>query len=313
MPGYEVEYKVQVQSYGWQDWRTTENGTDISDAAVAGMVGKSKRLEAIEIKVVKTSDETAAEKSALSAVETAEASKSQDDIDSAEALADEVDVESVKTALTERLDAIDASGSDDDSTDLAVSAVTVKSLKVIAVTFNRAPGNQSAITATVKRNGSSISFTSSWNKSGTIMTLSSPATLAYGNYTVDVTNGSVDLGSNIVNINYQKITTIDIVSDFGAVNPYTKAYALCKLYDQYGNDITCEDIYNELSFECQLGTITFDDGLLTLTAYSDSLGLPDYVSTRVTAKDTTSGALLVKTVNIDRKIDEVGDFTLGRP
>lgn len=51
LSGYEVKYRVHQQSYGWTDWVTTENGTDIASASQAGVTGKSKRLEAVEIKI----------------------------------------------------------------------------------------------------------------------------------------------------------------------------------------------------------------------------------------------------------------------
>jgi hypothetical protein len=54
MPGFEVQYTTQVQDYGWQDWVTSTNDTSIDDAALSGTVGKAKRLEAIEIRIVKT-------------------------------------------------------------------------------------------------------------------------------------------------------------------------------------------------------------------------------------------------------------------
>jgi hypothetical protein len=53
MPGYEVKYRVHVQSKGWLAWQTTANGTDISKAAIAGTTGQSRRVEAIEIEIVK--------------------------------------------------------------------------------------------------------------------------------------------------------------------------------------------------------------------------------------------------------------------
>lgn len=56
LPGYDVQYRAQVQTYGWQDWVTTPNGTDIDDAALCGTVGKAKRLEAIQIRIVKHID-----------------------------------------------------------------------------------------------------------------------------------------------------------------------------------------------------------------------------------------------------------------
>lgn len=67
MPGYEVQYEVQGQTYGWsQGWVTTQNDTAIDDAALAGTVGKAKRLEAIKIKLVKVAPDVAS----MSAVNT---------------------------------------------------------------------------------------------------------------------------------------------------------------------------------------------------------------------------------------------------
>ena len=46
---YEIKYKVQMQTYGWTAWQSTRTGTAIADAAIVGMPGKGKRIEAIEI------------------------------------------------------------------------------------------------------------------------------------------------------------------------------------------------------------------------------------------------------------------------
>jgi uncharacterized protein YjdB len=53
LTGYAVKYRVYVQCIGWMEWQTTQNGTSISDAAVAGTTGKSLRIEAVEIEIVK--------------------------------------------------------------------------------------------------------------------------------------------------------------------------------------------------------------------------------------------------------------------
>jgi uncharacterized protein YjdB len=55
LPGYEVQYRAHVQNLGWLPWQTTTNGTDIKTAAVAGTTGQSRRLEAIEVRIVKIS------------------------------------------------------------------------------------------------------------------------------------------------------------------------------------------------------------------------------------------------------------------
>ena len=51
--GYSVKYRVHVQKYGWMDWQKTNNGTSIDSAAIAGTMGKSLRIEAIEITLQK--------------------------------------------------------------------------------------------------------------------------------------------------------------------------------------------------------------------------------------------------------------------
>jgi len=53
LTGYEVEYRAYVQGKGWLTWQTTANGTEISKATVAGTTGKSLRVEAFEVKIVK--------------------------------------------------------------------------------------------------------------------------------------------------------------------------------------------------------------------------------------------------------------------
>lgn len=55
LPGYAIKYRVHQQTYGWSDWYITKNGTDIANAPAAGVTGKSKRLEAVEIKLVRVS------------------------------------------------------------------------------------------------------------------------------------------------------------------------------------------------------------------------------------------------------------------
>jgi uncharacterized protein YjdB len=53
LPGYEVQYEVHGQNYGWSEgWKTAENGTAIADAPLAGTEHQSLRIEAIAIRVV---------------------------------------------------------------------------------------------------------------------------------------------------------------------------------------------------------------------------------------------------------------------
>lgn len=54
MPGYEVQYRVHVQSLGWLQWQTSANGTAVGSAGIAGTVGRKLRVEAVQIRIVKT-------------------------------------------------------------------------------------------------------------------------------------------------------------------------------------------------------------------------------------------------------------------
>lgn len=53
LPGYKVSYRAHVQKYGWMKWQTTANGASLSSAGIAGTVGKSLRMEAVEINIEK--------------------------------------------------------------------------------------------------------------------------------------------------------------------------------------------------------------------------------------------------------------------
>jgi uncharacterized repeat protein (TIGR02543 family) len=53
LDGYEVQYRAFVQGKGWLGWQTTVNGTGIGAGAIAGTVGQSRRLEALEVRIVK--------------------------------------------------------------------------------------------------------------------------------------------------------------------------------------------------------------------------------------------------------------------
>ncbi len=80
MPGYAIKYRAHVQSIGWQAAVETENGMGINESAEAGTNGKGLRMEALQIQIVKTDVEKAAEIKAINAVNLAESSKLATDI-----------------------------------------------------------------------------------------------------------------------------------------------------------------------------------------------------------------------------------------
>jgi uncharacterized protein YjdB len=54
LSGYTVKYRVHVENYGWMDWQSTKNGTDIENAMIAGTTGQGLRIEAVEIIIEKS-------------------------------------------------------------------------------------------------------------------------------------------------------------------------------------------------------------------------------------------------------------------
>jgi Predicted protease len=56
--GYSVRYRVHVQKKGWMDWKTAANGKALSATPIAGTMGQSLRVEAVEITIVKTGSQT---------------------------------------------------------------------------------------------------------------------------------------------------------------------------------------------------------------------------------------------------------------
>jgi uncharacterized protein YjdB len=129
LPGYAVKYQAHVQSIGWQAPVTVNNGTDISDATIAGTTGQSKRVEAIKIEIVKTDAEKQAEVAAINAVAQAQASQAQADITAATTAVQAVQDTTENAALTAQLAAITPA--------LAVSSVSAINDKAIQIKFTQ--------------------------------------------------------------------------------------------------------------------------------------------------------------------------------
>ena len=55
LEGFEIKYRAHVQGYGWMDWITADDSTDVT-SNFAGTKGECKRIEAIEVLILKTSD-----------------------------------------------------------------------------------------------------------------------------------------------------------------------------------------------------------------------------------------------------------------
>ena len=56
LEGFEIKYRAHVQGYGWMDWVTADDSTDVT-SNFAGTKGECKRIEAIEVLILKTAEE----------------------------------------------------------------------------------------------------------------------------------------------------------------------------------------------------------------------------------------------------------------
>lgn len=54
MPGYSVRYRAHVQQLGWLPWQQTADGGTLASAGIAGTTGRSLRVEAVQIELVRT-------------------------------------------------------------------------------------------------------------------------------------------------------------------------------------------------------------------------------------------------------------------
>jgi hypothetical protein len=305
MPGYGIKYQVHVQKIGWMDSVETDNGTDITAAAIAGTVGKGLRIEAVRIELVKTDAEKAAEVTAINAVEIAEASGMTVDTDAAtKAIADVQDTVE-NASLTARINALNAP--------ITVSSVKATSTNSFAVALSAAPLDTSTYTFTVLSGTTPVTMTPSWSADGATATLASASNLPAGTYTVDVKNGTTDLGTTSVTITEQKIASIKITSTTLAVqtaNGIQTGYASYKVLDQYGTDITTLPLANTITFQTGVGGINASNGEITIKP-SANMNLITFPTVEIMAYDLTSGISTSATLKTSTQLGTLSSFVLG--
>jgi uncharacterized protein YjdB len=305
MPGYGIKYQVHVQNIGWMDSVETDNGTDITAAAIAGTVGKGLRIEAVRIELVKTDAEKAAEVTAINAVEIAEASGMTVDTDAAtKAIADVQDTVE-NASLTARINALNAP--------ITVSSVKATSTNSFAVALSAAPLDTSTYTFTVLSGTTPVTMTPSWSADGATATLTSASNLPAGTYTVDVKNVTTDLGTTSVTITEQKIASIKITSTTLAVqtaNGIQTGYASYKVLDQYGTDITTLPLANTITFQTGVGGINASNGEITIKP-SANMNLITFPTVEIMAYDLTSGISTSATLKTSTQLGTLSSFVLG--
>jgi hypothetical protein len=314
LPGYAVKYQAHVQSIGWQAPVTVNNGTDISDATIAGTTGLSKRVEALKIEIVKTDAEKTAEVTAINAVAQAQASKATADITAATTAVQAVLDTTENAALTAQIAAITA------NTKITVSSVTATAANTIQVKLSSAPADTSKVTFATTNGGTPVTTTTTWDATNTVATLTASSNFADGTYAVDVNNNGTDLGSNNVTITDQAVAKITITSSTLSVNPSTGVgYATYKVYDQYGADITNTILGNDITWTPGVGTLdttNTKNGTIVINPVTVNgnvtTPLSAYTSAVINGYDTDDYVTTSATLNVSESTGVLSNITLNK-
>lgn len=321
--GASITYQVQGQTYGWQSAK--------SDGALAGTVGQAKRLEAIKITLsgmpgYSVQYKVQGQTYGWQDWKTTENGTSISDA----ALAGTV-------GQAKRLEAIEIKIVPDQTpvtTPLAVSSVTASAANSVAVTFNHAPDDTSALAfAVANASSTAVPTTVTWSPDNTVATLTDSANFPVGSYTVDVKNGTTDLGSNTVSFSTQKVAkivfpnnTLSVVpsnlkeSDGTTDNPYDNdGITSYKVYDQYGVDITDTTLGNNLTWTVGIGTpdtALTKDGVLVIDPLKATDGtittpLSFYQSATINVYDNTSYTQASTTMTVSQSAGTISNLTLN--
>ncbi len=157
-----------------------------------------------------------------------------------------------------------------------------------------------------------ITVTPTWN--GGVATLTTASDLPANTYTVDVKNGTTDLGTTSVTVTDEKIASIKITSTTLAVqtvNNIQTGYASYKVLDQYGADITSSAIANDITFQSGVGTVSGSNGEITITP-STNMNLITFPTINITAYDSTSAINTSASLTTSTQEGTLSNFVLGK-
>ncbi|GCD09753.1 cell wall-binding repeat-containing protein [Clostridium tagluense] len=179
--------------------------------------------------------------------------------------------------------------------DSAAVTVTNNGAKSFKATFSAEVTDTSKVVFTVKQGLSAVkSLTVVWNTAKTEATLNNTSNLPIGEYTVNVVNGTTDLGTTKLSVVEQKIAKINITSTKLGINNSVRknsndfgvGFVTYQVLDQFGNDITQAPIANSLTFKCGLGNVEGKNGVIKLTP---NMNILQFTSVTISAFDSGSG------------------------
>lgn len=202
---------------------------------------------------------------------------------------------------------------------VSVQSVAAASATSITVQFSAAPADISKVTFNVTNTGAPVTVTATWDSTKTVATLTGAANFAEGTYTVDVQNGTTDLGSSTVSITQQKIAKINITSTKLAVTQPSNVtttggigYATFTVFDQYGNDITGSYLANNITWTTGVGSITVpSSGVLQVTPNANT-NILTFSTVVITGYDSSSGVSTSGTLNTSTAAGTLSSMTLNK-
>ncbi|MGV8983128.1 cell wall-binding repeat-containing protein [Clostridium sp.] len=227
------------------------------------------------------------------------------------------------TVAQSTADAVEALKSATNVGELKVSAVSAISASAIKVAFNKAPSDTSKVVIEVKKGTTPVTMVAAWNNANTEATLTGTSNLAEGSYTVNVMDGTTDLGTSTVVITKQKVAKIEILGDTVAVAPTTTVddkmvpghgYVSYKVLDQYGVDITSLSLASKsnINWNSSIGSVDASKGLLDIKSYSDTVLLTQYTSTIITAINQDSNISTSSTLKVSLSQGTLSDIKLNK-
>ncbi|MGK0466944.1 MAG: hypothetical protein ACJAX4_002234 [Clostridium sp.] len=211
---------------------------------------------------------------------------------------------------TSAADAIEAVKSD---AVVGVESVSAISANDISVKFSKVPEDASNLTFEVAQAGNDVVVTTGWDTTGTIATLKKDTKFTSGTYTVNVMDGTTDLGTSDVTITEQKVAKINITSSKLGVTGNGDdqlGYATYNMLDQYGVDITNGALANNVQFQSGVGTVEARKGLLTVTPATGLNLMTFNAGVTITANDTSTGVSGSATLEVTSQVGTLSSIEL---
>ncbi|WP_019851358.1 cell wall-binding repeat-containing protein [Desulfitobacterium sp. PCE1] len=208
-----------------------------------------------------------------------------------------------------------------------VESVKAAAANAFKVKFTKAPADTEKVTFEVKNVGTAMTTTVNWNEAKTEANLVYSANFPQGDYTVAVKEGTKELGSFELKIEQQKVAKIEVTSDVLSIditgyNDGTNAdagrgngYAVYKVLDQYGIDITNLPMANNITWNVGIGeldTAKTRDGLIVIKQGASGLPLLSYPTCVISGYDQSSYVNVNATLSVSQATGTISKMNLKK-